>query len=51
MKNLQFQIENAQKDYLERVQWFHENTRNLSECNIRILAANIRLNQLASSSS
>jgi hypothetical protein len=49
MNNLANQIENAKKDYLERVQMFEENTRNLLECNHRISAVNMRLNQLASS--
>lgn len=46
MKNLQNKIELYKKEYLEKVELFNINPRNLAESNHRILAISTRINQL-----
>lgn len=51
MQKLQNQIEHFHKEYLEKVELFNTNHRNLAECNHRIVAISTRINQLGGSNS
>lgn len=46
MNNLHNKIQLSKKEYLEKVELFNLNQRNLAECNHRILAISTRINQL-----
>lgn len=46
MRDLENQIERSRKEYLEKVEMFQQNHRNLAECNHRIMAVSTRISQL-----